>query len=217
MGSRARGKLAVSDGGYMASVARMERSEIRNYGASALNCFAPGKAATVACRDGGLRLRLTRQLAGLTPDKFDHCFIAFDRGDNCRQGAQHELDQLSIARIANSDPQDRWAIVRCGPAKGKVAILGDENRRAGNGFIPNLLVASSLQPEIDNVNRLTADLAQRLCQQGRKLRIYQKEQNLFRRDDGMVRLTGSKGQNRIDVRVFEIRILLKNRLSRLAG
>ncbi len=33
----------------------------------------------------------------------------------------------------------------------------------------------------------------------------------------MVGLTGGKGQSRIDVRVFKIRILLKNRLSRLAG
>ena len=114
----------------------------------------------------------------------------------------------------------RWHRVhpsRCGPAKGKVAILGDENRRAGNGFIPNLLVGGCLQPEIDDVNRLAAGLAQRLCQQGRKLRVDQKEQNLFRRDDGMVRLPGSKGQNRINVRVFEIRIFLKNRLARLAG
>jgi hypothetical protein len=41
------------------------------------------------------------------------------------------------------------------------------------------------------------------CQRGRKLRVDQEEQNLFRRDDGMVRLVGSKGQNRIDVRVFK--------------
>jgi hypothetical protein len=47
--------------------------------------------------------------------------------------------------------------------------------------------------------------------------VDQKEQNLFRRDDGMVGLTGGKGQNRINVRVFQIRILLENRLSRLAG
>jgi len=67
------------------------------------------------------------------------------------------------------------------------------------------------------MNRLAAGLAQCLCQRGRKLRVDQKEQNLFRRDDGMVSLTGSKGQNRIDVRAFKIRILLKNRLSRLAG
>jgi hypothetical protein len=40
---------------------------------------------------------------------------------------------------------------------------------------------------------------------------------LFRRDDGMVCLTGSKGQHRIDVRASTIRIVLKNRLSRLAG
>jgi len=33
----------------------------------------------------------------------------------------------------------------------------------------------------------------------------------------VVRLTGSKGQNRIDVCVFKIGILLKNRLSRLAS
>jgi hypothetical protein len=67
------------------------------------------------------------------------------------------------------------------------------------------------------VNRLTAGLAQRLRQRGRKLRVDQKEQGLFRRDDGMVRLAGGKGQNCIDVRVFRIGIFLKNRLSRLAG
>jgi hypothetical protein len=111
----------------------------------------------------------------------------------------------------------RRTIVACGPAKGKVTILGDENRRTGNGFIQNLLVGRCRQPEVDHVSRLTAGLAQCLCQRGRKLRVDQKEQSLFRRDDGMVRLTGSKGQNRIDVRGFKIRILLKNRLSRLAS
>jgi hypothetical protein len=72
----------------------------------------------------------------LAPDKLDHCFIAFDCIDDCRQAAQRKLDQFSIAHITNSDPQDRWTIVRCGPAKGKVAILGDENCRTGNGFVP---------------------------------------------------------------------------------
>ncbi len=33
----------------------------------------------------------------------------------------------------------------------------------------------------------------------------------------MVRLPGSEGQNRINVRAFKIRILLKDHLSRLAG
>jgi len=33
----------------------------------------------------------------------------------------------------------------------------------------------------------------------------------------MVRLSGSKGQNRIDISAFKVRILLKNRLSRLAS
>lgn len=67
------------------------------------------------------------------------------------------------------------------------------------------------------MNRLTTGLAQGLCERGRKLRVDQKEQNLFRRDDGMVCLTGGKGQNRIDVSVFKIRIFLKDRLPRLAG
>ncbi len=40
---------------------------------------------------------------------------------------------------------------------------------------------------------------------------------LFRRDNGMVRLPGSKGQNRIDISAFEIRIFLKDSLSRLAS
>jgi hypothetical protein len=66
------------------------------------------------------------------------------------------------------------------------------------------------------VNSLTSGLAQCLSQRGRKLRIDQKKQNLFRRDNGMVRLPGGKGQNRIDIRIFKIRIFLKDRLSRLA-
>jgi hypothetical protein len=60
-------------------------------------------------------------------------------------------------------------------------------------------------------------LAQCLSQRRRKLRVDQKEQNLFRRNDGVVCLTGSKGQNRIDVHVFKIGIFLKDRLSRLAS
>jgi hypothetical protein len=56
------------------------------------------------------------------------------------KGSQCQIDQLSITCIANSHPQDHWTIVSCRPAKGKVTVLGDENRRAGNGFIPDLLV-----------------------------------------------------------------------------
>jgi hypothetical protein len=78
----------------------------------------------------------------LTPDEFDNCFIAFDGIDNGGQGLQCELDQLSIAHIAYSDLQDRRAIVTGGAANGKVAILGNQNRRMGNGFIPNLLISS---------------------------------------------------------------------------
>jgi hypothetical protein len=94
---------------------------------------------------------------------------------------------------------------------------GDENCRTGNGFIPNLLVGSCQQPEVDNVNRLTAGFAQCFGQRGRELCIDQNEQNLFRRDNRMVGLPGSKGQNRIDISAFKIRILLKDRLSRLAS
>ena len=154
---------------------------------------------------------------GLAPNKFDNSFAALNGVNNCRQRAQCQFDQLSITQIADADPQDCRTIVRCGPAKGKVAILGDENRRTGNGFIPDLLVGGRQQPEVDNVNRLAAGLAQCLRQRGRKLRVDQKEQNLFRRDNRMVGLTGSKGQNRIDISAFKIRILLKDRLSRLAS
>jgi hypothetical protein len=67
------------------------------------------------------------------------------------------------------------------------------------------------------MNRLMAGLAQYLRQRRRELRIDQKQQNLFRRDDGMIGLTGSEGQNRIEVRGLKIGILLENRLSRLAS
>ncbi len=100
--------------------------------------------------------------------------------------------------------------------KGKVAILGDENCRAGNSLIPNLLVGSCQQPEVDKVNRLAAGLAQCLCQRGRKLRVDHKQHVLFRSDDGMVCLAGGEGQNRIDIRGFEIGIVLQDHLPRLA-
>ena len=67
------------------------------------------------------------------------------------------------------------------------------------------------------MDRPVAGLTECLCQRGRKRRVDQKQQSLFRRDDGMVRLTGSKGQNRIDICVFEVGIFLEYRLSRLAG
>jgi len=67
------------------------------------------------------------------------------------------------------------------------------------------------------MDRLTTGIAQRLCQRGQELRVDDEKQILFRRDNGMVRLTGCKGKNRIDIRVFEIRIILKNALSRLSS
>jgi hypothetical protein len=78
-------------------------------------------------------------------------------------------------------------------------------------------MGSCLQAEVDNVNGVASRLAKCLCQRRRKLRVDQKEQGLFRRDDGMVRLAGGKGQNRIDVGVFKIRIFLKDRLAGLPG
>ena len=102
--------------------------------------------------------------SSLAPDELNHSLAAFDRSGDFRQRAQCQFDQLSIAQVANSDPQDRGAVVTGSPTNGKVTILGDENRRAGNGFIPNLLVGRGQQPEFDKVNRLTTGLAQRLCQ-----------------------------------------------------
>jgi hypothetical protein len=153
----------------------------------------------------------------LTPYKFDHSLTAFDRIDDRRQGAQRQFDQLSVAHIANPDPQNRRTIVARGPTKGEVSILADENRRAGKSFIPNLLVGRCQQSEIDNVNCVAAGMAQCFRQRGRKLCIDEEQQNLFRRYDGVVRLPGGKGQRRIEVSIFEIGILLKNCLSRLAG
>ncbi len=66
------------------------------------------------------------------------------------------------------------------------------------------------------MNCLTSGLTQCLSQRWRKLRIDQKEQSLFRRDDWMVRLPSCKGQNRVDIGILEIRIFLKDCLSRLA-
>jgi hypothetical protein len=67
------------------------------------------------------------------------------------------------------------------------------------------------------MDRLAAAVAQSRAQRGRKLSVDQKKQSLFRRNDGMVCLTGSKGQDGIDISVFEIWILLKDRFTRLAN
>ena len=67
------------------------------------------------------------------------------------------------------------------------------------------------------MNCVAAGMAQCFPQRGRKLCIDEEQQNLFRRYDGVVRLPSGKGQRRIEVSIFEIGILLKNRLSRLAS
>ncbi len=81
--------------------------------------------------------------------------------------------------------------------------------------------ASSLTPnKFDNCaspRSIASIIAGKARKRRRKLRVDQEEQNLFRRDNGMVRLPRSKGQNRIDISAFKIRIFLKDRLSRLAG
>ena len=126
-------------------------------------------------------------------------------------------NQGLIVCVANSNPQDRRTCVARCAEKWKVPILRDQDRRAGNGFIPNLLIGRCEQAEVGNVDRLATAVAQSRSQRGRKLRVDQKKQNLFRRDDGMICLTGSKGQNGIDIGVFEIGILLKDRFSGLAN
>jgi hypothetical protein len=100
--------------------------------------------------------------------------------------------------------------------KRKVSIFGDQDCCSRNSFVPNLKVGRALQVEIANVDYLVAAITKRRCQRRRKLRVDQKKQSLFRRDDRMVSLTGRKGQDRIDVGAFEIGIIPKDRLSRLA-
>jgi hypothetical protein len=67
------------------------------------------------------------------------------------------------------------------------------------------------------MNRLTSGSTQSIRQRGRKLRIDDKQQDLFRCDDGMVGLPGRESQDSIDIRAFEIGIILKDRFARLAG
>ena len=62
------------------------------------------------------------------------------------------------------------------------------------------------------MNRLATGVAQCLRQGWRKLSVDKKKQSLFRRDDGMIGLTGSKRQNCINVRTLKIGIFLKDRL-----
>jgi hypothetical protein len=158
-----------------------------------------------------------RRSENLTSNKFNDRFASFGGSDNCRQGTQHLFNQGSIVRVANSDPDDRGTVVTGSAEERKIAILGNQDRRTGKGFIPDLPIGRSQQAEVSYMNRFAAGATQSLCQRRRKLSVDEKKQNLFRRDDGMVRLAGSKGQNRVNIGAFEIRILLKDRLSRLTS
>jgi hypothetical protein len=82
--------------------------------------------------------------------------------------------------------------------------------------VSNLAIRRGQHSEISNVNRLAPRAAQSFCQYRRKLSIDEKEQSLFRRDDGMVRLASRKRQNRIDIRALQIRVFLEDRFPRLA-
>jgi hypothetical protein len=71
--------------------------------------------------------------------------------------------------------------------------------------------------DVGNVHGRTAGAAQSLCQRGQELSVDEKEQDLFRRNDGMVCLAGSKGQGCVDILALEIWVLSQDRLSRLAN
>jgi len=123
-----------------------------------------------------------------------------------------QLDQLSIAGIANSDPSTRRTIVACAGEGQSHDPLVTRIAEREMAFIQNLLVGPlpptrgrSREPPDGRLGAMPLPARAEAARRPERA-------SLFRRDDGMVRLTGSKGQNRIDVRGFKIRILLKNRL-----
>ena len=65
--------------------------------------------------------------------------------------------------------------------------------------------------------RIVAGGAQRSRKRGRKLSVYDEQQNLFRGNNWMVRLTGCERERGIDICAFEIRIVEKDCLPRLAS
>jgi hypothetical protein len=72
------------------------------------------------------------------------------------------------------------------------------------------------QPQIENVHCIEAGGAQRPRKRGRKLSVDEEQQNLFRGNNRMVRLASCEREHRIDICAFEIRIVEKDCLSRLA-
>jgi hypothetical protein len=66
------------------------------------------------------------------------------------------------------------------------------------------------------MHRIVAGSAQGFCKRGWKLGVYDEQQNLFRGDNWMVRVTSCKRERGIDIGAFEIRVIEKDGLPRLA-
>jgi hypothetical protein len=66
------------------------------------------------------------------------------------------------------------------------------------------------------MHRIAAGRAQGSRKRGRKLGVDDEQQNLFRGNNWMVRMTSSERQRGIDICAFEIRIVEKDCLPRLA-
>ena len=152
----------------------------------------------------------------LTPDEFDNRFSTFNGAGNCRQRAQHLRNQRSIVRIADADPQDYRAIVAGCSKQREILVLGHEDGAARTGFLPNLPIRRGEQPQIENMHRIEAGRAQGPRERGRKLSVDKEQQSLFRGNNRMVRLPSCERERSIDICAFEIRIVEKDCLSRLA-
>jgi hypothetical protein len=70
--------------------------------------------------------------------------------------------------------------------------------------------------ELNDMHRILAGSAQGRSKRGRKLSVDDEQQNLFRSNNRVVRVTSCERQRGIDICAFEIRIVEKDCLPRLA-
>jgi hypothetical protein len=91
-----------------------------------------------------------------------------------------------------------------------------QGSRSVNALHANLTIRRGEQPQIDDMHRIEAGSAQGSCERGRKLSVDDEQQNLFRGNNRMVNVTSCERERGIDICAFEIRIVEKNCLPRLA-
>ena len=81
--------------------------------------------------------------------------------------------QLTIARVADTEPYHDWRGLVLSGARSKVLVLRNKNRTALPGMGPDVSVARRQKADLDNMDGLMSVLAEPAGQCWRQLRVDQ--------------------------------------------